>query len=112
MLEIKVDDILTFKKAHPWGYQRKVKRTGGFKIEVQPAKLIMIPRVEALKKIKKKVESVRLDSTFLNLKTADFKPFCSFIGFCENVLVYNVIRRISFYERLMVLITIALFVFA
>ena len=56
MLEIKVDDILTFKKAHPCGgYQWKVKRTGvDLKLECTTCvRLIMIPRVEALKKIKK-----------------------------------------------------------
>ena len=49
---IKVDDILKFKKPHPCGgYTWKVLRIG-----IDYKLVIMIPRIEALKRIKEKVE--------------------------------------------------------
>ena len=56
---IKVDDILEFKKPHPCGgYTWKVLRIGiDYKLECTTCKrVIMIPRIEALKRIKEKVE--------------------------------------------------------
>ena len=54
---IKVDDILKFKKPHPCGgYTWKVLRIGiDYKLECTTCKrVIMIPRIEALKRIKEK----------------------------------------------------------
>lgn len=59
MIEIKIDDILTFKKAHPCGGKEwRVRRTGvDLKLECTTCgRLIMMPRVEALKKIKKQTD--------------------------------------------------------
>ena len=56
---IKVDDILKFKIPHPCGgYTWKVLRIGiDYKLECTTCKrVIMIPRIEALKRIKEKVE--------------------------------------------------------
>ena len=56
---IKVDDIIKFKKPHPCGgYTWKVLRIGiDYKLECTTCKrVIMIPRIEALKRIKEKVE--------------------------------------------------------
>ena len=56
---IKVDDILKFKKPHPCGgYTWKVLRIGiDYKLECTTCKrVIMIPRIEALKRNKEKVE--------------------------------------------------------
>lgn len=56
---IKVDDILKFKKPHPCGgYTWKVLRIGiDYKLECTTCKrVIMIPRIAALKRIKEKVE--------------------------------------------------------
>lgn len=53
---IKVDDIIKFKKPHPCGgYEWKVKRTGvDFKLECTTCgRLIMISRMEAMKRIQK-----------------------------------------------------------
>lgn len=52
---IKVNDIITFKKPHPCGGKTwKVLRIGvDFKLECTTCKrVIMIPRIEALKRIK------------------------------------------------------------
>ena len=56
---IKVDDIVKFKKPHPCGgYTWKVLRIGiDYKLECTTCKrVIMIPRIDALKRIKDKVE--------------------------------------------------------
>ncbi len=56
---IKVDDIVKFKKPHPCGgYTWKVLRIGiDYKLECTTCKrVIMIPRIDALKRIKEKVE--------------------------------------------------------
>lgn len=57
---IQVDDILKFKKPHPCGgYEWKVLRIGiDYKLECTTCKrVIMIPRVDALKRIKEKKTS-------------------------------------------------------
>lgn len=57
---IKVDDILTFKKPHPCGgYDWKVLRIGiDYKLEcMKCGRVIMIKRLEALKRIKAKKEN-------------------------------------------------------
>ena len=56
---IKVDDIVKFKKPHPCGaYTWKVLRIGiDYKLDCTTCKrVIMIPRIDALKRIKEKVE--------------------------------------------------------
>ena len=56
---IKVDDIVKFKKPHACGgYTWKVLRIGiDYKLECTTCKrVIMIPRIDALKRIKEKVE--------------------------------------------------------
>lgn len=54
---INIDDILEFKKPHPCGGKTwKVKRIGvDFKLECTTCgRLIMIPRIEVMKRIKNK----------------------------------------------------------
>lgn len=56
MQEIKLDDIITFKKPHPCGgYGWRVKRIGiDLRLECTTCgRTIMIPRVDALKRIKR-----------------------------------------------------------
>ena len=55
MIQFKLDDVITFKKAHPCGgFDWIVKRVGvDMKLECKTCgRVIMIPRIDVLKRIK------------------------------------------------------------
>jgi len=59
MIQFNIDDIITFKKAHPCGgFKWKVKRIGvDMKLECTTCgRVIMIPRIDVLKRIKQETK--------------------------------------------------------